>query len=152
MKIPLSKHKFAVVDSRDRELVCRYRWHAKQNKSGIWYAVTTDLQTRHKVYLHRLLMGFPSCDVDHRDRDGLNNCRRNLRLATKSQNAANSKTRLGISGRKGVCRHKNTIRWVARIRLGGRKTHLGVFNTQKEAAEAYNAAAVLCFGSFARGS
>jgi hypothetical protein len=99
-------------------------------------------------------MGFPGCVVDHIDRDGLNNTRGNLRLATTTENARNKKQResrktAGVY--KGVVRENRALAkpWRAKIQVGPRRLHLGRFATAEEAARAYDAAARQLFGSFA---
>ena len=77
----------------------------------------------------------------------------NLRLATKSENAMNRKRQIhNTSGFKGVswdssCR--GSKKWNAYIKVDGIKKNLGRFQCPKEAAAAYNAAAVARFGDFA---
>lgn len=110
-----------------------------------------------RALLHRLLLGLGKDDprqADHRDRDGLNNSRENLRIATRHQNARNRrKPSHGETSRyKGVhwrvaWRDKSV--WVATIMVLGKNAHLGCFLTEREAAEAYNRAATLHHGEFA---
>ena len=92
------------------------------------------------IKLHRLLLDPPDgMDVDHIDRDGLNNVRANLRVATRSQNQANSPPQPGFSSRyKGVYWHKQRAKWCATGTLEGRSMHLGVFTVEEDAARAYD--------------
>jgi hypothetical protein len=109
------------------------------------------------VALHRLLLQAPAeFHVDHRDGDPLNNRLANLRLCTHSQNQANRPAMGGASRFKGVatargCRN----RWRAQIqqqRADGtfRRVCLGQFESEEDAARAYDAAALLKYGEFAR--
>lgn len=135
------------VDARDRHLLRTYHFTLK-NKRGKWYAETK--VAGRTVGLHRLVLGVddPTIIVDHVDRDGLNNRRRNLRAATKSQNAANVAPRSGCSSAyKGVDRRGN--RWRARVMLSGRYVHLGLFERERDAAAAYDHAVLEHFGEFA---
>jgi HNH endonuclease len=92
---------------------------------------------------------WPTKMVDHIDGDTLNNRWRNLRLATASQNAMNSKRpRSNTSGHKGVFIDRGRIR--AAIKVDGKKLYLGHFETVEEAAAAYQNAALKYFGEFAR--
>ena len=104
--------------------------------------------------MHRLVMAAVSGQsVDHIDGNGLNNQRANLRLATQSQNLANSSGRPHSSKYKGVFWSKDERykrRWWARIKKNGKSTHLGIFATEEEAAAAYNQAAIEMFGDFSR--
>lgn len=85
--------------------------------------------------------------VDHRDRNGLNNQKLNLRFCTTSQNIANSVGR-SASGFKGVYRFRNG--WTSHITVNYKTLYLGVFDTVLEGAKAYNEAALKYFGEFAR--
>lgn len=90
---------------------------------------------------------WPPQQIDHRNLDRGDNRWRNLRLATKSQNTANCKSRSKFG--KGVDLQKNG-RFRARLRKDGKEHHLGYFNTAEEAADAYRVAAIQAFGEFAR--
>ena len=111
-----------------------------------------------KVYLHRLIMGLldapRSVFVDHIDHNGLNNCRNNLRITDNRGNNHNSRKRLSetSSRYKGVSwnwANNHTKPWKAHIRLSDKKKHLGYYQTEIEAAIAYNKAALELFGPYA---
>ncbi len=97
--------------------------------------------------MHRLIMGCRE-KVDHRDNDGLNNQRYNLRKSTDQQNCANRQKTRGSSQFKGVVRDRNA--WQAYIKVNGVKKNLGRFKDEFDAAQAYNFAALEAFGEFAR--
>jgi len=87
--------------------------------------------------------------VDHKDGDGLNNQRSNLRRSSALQNSQNQRlSRRNKSGFKGV--FFKGPKWMASIRMNGRSTHLGMFDSAEAAALAYDAAAAAAFGEFAR--
>jgi hypothetical protein len=87
--------------------------------------------------------------IDHKNNDGTDNRLSNLRLATLGQNMQNKKPK--VPGQlKGVNFHKHTQKWRASIGLHGKSQHLGLFNTELEAHEAYVAAAKEHFGEYAR--
>ena len=87
--------------------------------------------------------------MDHKDGNGLNNTRNNLRLCTVSQNQCNSRVRrTSRTGYKGVCLRGNKI--AARIKINGESIFLGYFKTVEDAARAYNEAAIVIHGEFAR--
>lgn len=152
-----------LVDDRDYEFLNKYNWYIKANKSGNKYAVTG-----HSLMLmHRMIYGLKDSKVliDHKDRDGLNNQRSNLRLATHSTNAMN-KLANGEVKYKGVCIqrskqkyfHKGSGEWReantsdkirARIKVNGKTKDLGSFKTIEDAALAYNEAAIIYHGEFA---
>jgi hypothetical protein len=88
---------------------------------------------------------------DHRDGDGLNNTRANLRSATRSQNAMNRRKQKGTSSRfKGVSWNKREQKWKVKIMFNCRVINLGSFDSEKAAARTYDAAAKKYFGEFAK--
>ena len=98
--------------------------------------------------MHNQVMGFPKEFVDHRDHDGLNNQKSNLRKCTQSENQANSRRRIDNgSGFKGVCRFRN--KWQAQISVDGKLKYLGLYQVPELAAIAYDSAAVEHYGQFA---
>lgn len=105
------------------------------------------------IFLHRAVLGLKpgDPDVDHRNRNGLDNRRENLRLATKSQNGMNQgKQRRDTSSQfKGVSFHKGPQKWCAYITVNGKKIGLGHYDTEIEGARAYNIAAREHFVEFA---
>ena len=111
-----------------------------------------------KMYLaHRLIWliekgEWPNGDLDHRDTDKLHNRIGNLRPATQSQNQANRGKREGncSSEYKGVSWNRRSRQWHSYILVRRKRIHLGYFEDETEAAQAYNAAAVQHFGEYAR--
>lgn len=101
--------------------------------------------------MHRQVLGVtdPKTKVDHRDGDGLNNCRSNLRRSTHQQNMYNQRKHgLNTSSRfKGVNIFKS--QWQSRITANGLRIFLGYFPTEEQAAKAYNRAALRYHKSFA---
>lgn len=109
-----------------------------------------------KYLVHRLVWlhvtgEWPTGDVDHINGDTGDNRIVNLRLATPSENQGNSKRPANnTSGYKGVTIDKSAGKFMARIRIAGRNTHLGRFDTAEAAHAAYCAAAASTFGNFAK--
>lgn len=103
--------------------------------------------------MHRQIMGLPQSrtpHVDHRDGNGLNNQRANLRIASVSQNHGNTrKPRSGRNRFKGVTRSTHGKPWQAQLKIAGHHYFLGRFDTEEEAARAYDVAAREHFGEFA---
>jgi hypothetical protein len=139
----------ALFDLRDEDLVAPYRWRS-HNRNGKTSYVVASLLGR-PLLMHRLIAAAPvGVLVDHEDRNGLNNCRRNLRLATVADNAHNQRARGGSSRFKGVWWHKHHQRWRASITHHRKKITLGHFTDEEDAARCYDAAALRLFGEFAR--
>lgn len=148
MLVPLTKGKFAVIDTADAALVSQHRWFAMQ-VDRLWYAVTTDRNGHVGVLLHRLLLPDAAL-IDHANGNGLDNRRCNIRPATQSQNIANRASPGSRSGFRGVAPSNPPGRWIARIKVEGKTHHLGTFDTPEEAARVYDTHAVRIFGAFAR--
>lgn len=144
----------AVVDDADAPVVLGFKWYPLVKKNGRVYARANACKAGGKkatsVFMHRLVAGAgPGVQVDHLNRDGLDNRRVNLRLCGPEGNARNKKKQDGCESRfKGVSRGSRV--WRARITVCGRTQHLGVFDTEESAALAYDAAARRFFGEFAR--
>lgn len=141
-KIPLSQGKYAMVDDEDFTLISQYRWHVHK-RGGIFYARRWIGRTR--ILMHNLILGFKG--ADHKNRNGLDNQRENLRPASQSQNLMNSSPN---KGRKFKGAHRNGKGWEARIKINGRRFYLGQFKTEEEAARTYDVKARELFGEFAR--
>lgn len=144
--IPLTKGMWAIVDKGDADSISRHNWTASAgDKSGrLWYAV----KFRH-VKMHRWILGVsdPSIEVDHKNGNGLDNRRSNLRLATHLQNTRNKAVLSHSStGIKGVTPHPSG--WRARIKINGKDKHLGIFTTKEDARAAYKNAADAIYGDF----
>lgn len=139
----------ARVDAADQALVAPYNWRAQPRANGKVYVVATWANTT--LYMHRLILGAPSgADVDHINNDGLDNRRANLRLASRSQNLANTRKRAGTytSQFKGVYRARR--KWAASIKVNQVRKSLGEYHSEEDAARAYDAAARAAWGPFAR--
>jgi hypothetical protein len=149
--VPLTKGYEAVIDAADAALICRWNWSAEIDGHTV-YAKRKDCSgpKPRKVFLHRAIMGEPEAlQVDHRDGNGLNNRRANLREATRQQNMHNQRTRCdSTSGFKGVGPSKG--KWQARIKLHGKVRHLGYFHTPEVAHAAYCKASKELHGDYGR--
>ena len=137
----------ASIDASDLHLVKKYKWCV--NKDNI---VATRLDERTMLSIWHLIIGHPpeGMEVDHRNRNRLDNRRCNLRFATRLQNQANLSTRVNSeTGFKGVNFDKRRGKYRARIGHNGMQIHLGTFVSKLDAARAYNEAAAEHFGEFA---
>lgn len=148
-EIQLTKGKTALVDDCDYDNIVKYKWCATPHKNGRWYA--NAWVCGRKTLMHRLILGIDiSGDIDHRDGDGLNNRRYNLRQATRAQNNANQQVTPHTSKFKGVCWDKNRGKWSAKIKVDGIIRNLGRYDREEDAGHAYDIAAFNVFGEFAR--
>lgn len=153
--IPLTKGQCAIVDDADYDLVSQYKWTA-QPSAGKFRPVRSFLMShgrrgkRGMILMYRFLLGEPDGDVDHINRNPLDNRRCNLRIATMSQNIANQwLSPKSTSKLKGVSWDKTLERWTAYVTFQGKRKHLGCFDDPKEAAQAYDVAALERWGEFA---
>lgn len=148
-RIPLTKGYYAIVDDADYPALSRYKWQASERSRNVY--ASTDI-SRKKVYMHRMIMNpAKGLTIDHRDGNGLNNQRSNLRIATIRQNTIN-RTRLlpnTKSKYRGVFAITNSKSWRAQIFVKGKTIYLGSFATEEAAALAYNRAAIRHHGDFA---
>lgn len=151
-KIKLSKGRFALVDDEDYETVSPFKWCLFEKNKKKYYAFGKVNGKR--IMMHRLILNAPpDMIVDHKDNDGLDNRRCNIRLCNPTENCMNRSktTKKKHSKYKGVYLEKSYKKpqWRAGIRINNKTIHLGCHKTEKEAAIAYNVAANKMFGEFA---
>lgn len=123
-----------------------------QNDEGYFKGrVGRRMVTAHRVIWAMQTGGWPVGVIDHADGDTSNNRWGNLREASHSQNAVNSKFRTtNTSGARGVTWSKSQKKWRAAIRANGQGHHLGSFDTVEAASEAYTEASIRLHGAFSR--
>lgn len=150
--IPLSRGLVALVDDEDYDAVIRMGSWCATPSARTFYALRNARRPDGgptTLRMHRFLTGWQM--VDHINGDGLDNRRSNLREATSAQNNANAQMNYNnTAGYKGVSRVKRSPNWRACIRISGKTRHLGMFPTAEDAARAYDAAARIVHGEFAR--
>jgi len=155
--LPLSQNKFAIVDAEDYDRLNKYKWCLSRSPRTN-YAVRSIKGKRVKgkrakrktILMHRFILNAPrGLVVDHINHNGLDNRKKNIRLCTRKQNNRNKRPQGKTSRYKGVYFNKPRKKFVARICINGKTTHIGVFTDQIDAAKAYDKKAKELFGEFA---
>ena len=150
--ISLSHGLFAQVDDEDFEYLNQFKWKLLRINT-LNYSIRYGKNGHY--LMHREIMKIKKNEmIDHKDRNGLNNQKNNLRIATRSQNGANRKScgssnYLGVSKNLDYRKNGEKIRWRTQIQKNGIKIKLGSFKTEIEAAKAYDLKAKELHGEFA---
>lgn len=143
--VPLTKGKYALIDSEDAEKVSFCPWFCRgEYPSGVVGGKI--------MALHKFIMGNPGNIVDHSNDNQLDCRKSNLRHASKLQNNVNRGRQINnTSGYKGVSLKKGykDKKWRSTIGINGRTVTIGYFQTPEEAHSAYCEAAIKEFGEFA---
>jgi len=151
--IPLTQGYEALVDDEDFEFLlnlCSWQAHPKGNTVYAQSKINGKHIKMHRVIMEKYNPGFKG-QIDHIDGNGHNNQHSNIRIATNSQNQANrGPNSNNISGYKGVSWEQKNQKWRAQICYQGTKSHLGLYNTAKEAALVYDAAAWSLWKDYSR--
>ena len=152
--ISLTRGLVAIVDAEDYEKYCKWNWYAiRLRKTNIFYAVRrgTNAEGKHTIYLHRQIIGEQFQEVDHVNRNTLDNRRINLRPCERGENQANrGKDKRNTSGYKGVSWSKSNNKWQAQTSVGGKHVHLGFRDKPEEAYKLYCDYVLSIKGQFAR--
>ena len=158
LKILLSQRKFALIDDEDFNLVNQYRWFADKQRNT-YYAIANIRKLsgiRTTVKMHRLIMSAKlGEEIDHEDRNGLNNQKYNLRFCSNMENQHNQRKPKSYNDHKtsskfkGVSWNKSNNKWKTRIMKNNKSIYIACFISEIEAAKAYNEVAVKYFGKFA---
>lgn len=146
--IPLTQGQNAMVDAYDFEWLSQWNWCACWSPSTKSFYARRGLPT---IHMHRVILGCKRGEfVDHINHNTLDNRRQNLRRCGHRANSHNRGLRSDNStGFKGVYLRRSG-RWQGQFTLNGKRISLGYFNTAREAAQAYNSAAMVHHGEFAR--
>ena len=149
MLIPLTQGKFAIVDAADFEWLSKQKWYAKKDWHT-YYAFSSK-----GISMHRQILGLKKGDgklTDHKNGNGLDDRRSNIRVCTCSENSQNlHKLKKGKSCEyQGVHKHRRTGQWRARIKKNQKLIHIGLFADPEEAARVYDRKALELFGPDAK--
>lgn len=160
MILQLRNNKTTIIDDDDFDKIKNFYWY--ENDGYIKACLPRKLSDTNKkkiLYLHRIILGAKENElVDHKNHDTTDNRKENLRICDKRLNTANAKNfRKNKSGACGVSIYylKNgTPRYKSNIYRTENEintnTYLGIFNTLKEAADAYDKEASKRYGEFAK--
>jgi hypothetical protein len=150
--IPLTRGKEALVDDEDYEFLMQWKWHYRKDaRTGYASRWVRSQRKQYVVWMHHTVcqragITLDGKQCDHRDQNGLNNRRSNLRPATQIENNRNQRRRQdNTSGVKGVDWYARSQKW--RVRVAGEC--IGYFQLLEHAHQARDQAAKKVFGTFA---
>lgn len=163
MQIPLTNSdKLVTIDDADFNIVKEYTWWEHKVTDRLSYAYGMKLPRKRNgeqvIKMHRLIMGYTKKDglLDHKDGNGLNNCRDNLELITVAQNQQKANLDPERNPRKIHSKFRGVSylgwhgRYIAYVNNNGQREYLGYFDTDVEAAKARDARAKELHGKFVR--
>lgn len=146
--IPLTQGKYAKVDDTDFEYLSQWKWRCSSNGYTNYAVRLGPRPKREHFSMHKELLS--ALGVDHKNGDGLDNQRKNLRYTTPSENLANRRTyKNNTSGYKGVSWHSRDKLWIAQASKEGKRYRIGKFETAKEASDQYLKKMKELYGEFA---
>ena len=154
--IPLTQGYFAQVDDEDYEQLIKLKWSVKidYRKHGtVCYARHTKVQMgkRVSIYMHRLIMEITDSKIftDHKNGDGLDNRKINLRKCTNRQNLYNTNAITGSKSQyKGISWSKEKRKWMSKMMINGKNKSIGSFDNELDAAICYDKIAIKIHGEF----
>jgi hypothetical protein len=153
LKINLTQGQKAIVDQRNFDLI-EFKWGAIRQGSDQnprWYAVRKGNIRMHRVIMERELGRILEAweKIDHKNGNGLDNRVDNLRIVNSKQNGQNQQ----LQGRSKTSQYKGVsfakTKWRAYITIDGKLRHLGLFNSEEDAAKAYDQAAEYVYEKYA---
>lgn len=149
-EITLTQGKVTFVDNIDYDVLKCYRWFVMKTPYTYYAYRTSKRQT---IKMHRTILGLQPGDkreCDHRDGNGLNNIRSNLRVCTHTQNLQYQRKQAGGTSRfKGVSWDSHYGKWRSQICVNNKRICLGRFDSEIDAARVFDAAALKYHNEFA---
>lgn len=139
-EIPLTQGKVALVDDEDFDRLSQYKWYAQKDRNT-FYAHRRERKTRKIIRMHREIFDLNDAEiVDHKDRNGLNNTKENLRRSSYTLNQFNKKVssdnKLGIRG-VSLSKYNKFSKYRVHARLDGKQVYIGAFKSKEAAEEVY---------------
>lgn len=141
-----------IVDDDLYESLLLFRWRIQENG----YVISSACKEHPLFYLHKYVMGIPlqRIELDHIDRNKLNNVRSNLRLCTRGENVVNRVKcacyyPVSTSRFKGVSRKRLQHKWQVAITVNNKQIYGGLFVDEIAAAQKANELYLKHFGQFA---
>src|SRR3990167_8236813 len=148
------RHGFIDVDDEDYEFLSGFEWFIWTGGFKQKFVTRKTLvgESGQRIKMHNVILPpTEGLEVDHINRNTLDNRRSNLRLVSHRENSLNrSLFSNNKSGFRGVCRRGQRGSWLAQIKANGVKIHLGSYKTKIDAAIAYDMAALMANGKFAQ--
>lgn len=147
--------KEVIIDVEDWDRIKKYRWYINYNKciDNFYVKAVKYIGNKRFYYqLHRLILNVidPKIHVDHKFHNTLDNRKSVLRKCTSIKNLQNKRIHFdNTSGFKGVCWHKSSKKWQAKLTYNSKYIYLGIFENKIQAAKIYNEAAIKYYGEFA---
>ncbi len=154
-RIRMAQPRYAKVDPADYKRLRKYQWLTRKGTNSFYARRHTPGGKGKKgslIYLHQEIIKAPAgMVIDHINHDGMDNRSANLRAATHSQNLYHRRKRSGAaqSKYKGIYWRKRKRKWEATIKFEKKRTFLGYFRDEIDAAKAYDRAAMKYHGEFA---
>lgn len=152
--IHLTQGKFAIVDDEDYDWLMQWKWRLRPSRRTSYAQRSTGRNAKLKakrktIFMHRVIMDCPNnLQIDHINHNGLDNRKCNLRICTFTENRHNQQPYInGASQYKGVSR--SLRKWRTYICRNGKRMYIGTYDSESEAANAYDAKAKEIFGNFA---
>lgn len=154
MLIKLTRGRFTKVDPWNFHRLNQYKWYCENSRNVLYATRKTKKKEggkRRDIRMHnQIKTAPPGFELDHINRNSLDNREANIRIVTHQQNLMNCKVKKQKSSRyKGVIFHKHNKKWCASITKNYKKIHIGYFQSEEEAATAYDDAAFRYHGLYA---
>ncbi len=146
-------NKYALVDDEDFEYLNQFKWHPVKRNHTFYVARSAKINNKDtQIMMHREILKLTDSSIytDHRDRNGLNNQKNNLRKCIPKQNNMNRcADKKSTSQYKGVSWSKEKQKWQSHICNESKRKHIGYFDNEKDAALSYDYYANKLFNKFA---